>query len=363
MYLNAGNVLHYLWGRGLVSARKINDGDYMVIELVRRNRNFKVVNRCGEGLFVKQVGQWTKQSVATLRLEAHCYELVHQVSELSMFVNLLPRFKCYDNQQSILITELLNGESLASYYLRMGQFPPLVTSQLGTALGQCHLVGTICSQCNGHDQFPRTKPWILQLHKVPLHRAEGLSEGQRRLQRIVRQHSDFGRILDSLAAEWKFETLVHGDIKWDNCMVVDLEKGREARLVDWELADIGDPGWDVGGIFSAFLSLWIESIPFGPKVSVEAAVGAARFPIESMQLLIRLFWSAYCSAAQIKTAAVPNLLRQAVLFCGARLVQTAHEYVQDVEELTQLALFLLQSSLNILASPEEAATELLGLPQ
>ena len=45
MLLTSTNIVHYLLERGLVSAEQVVDGDYMVVEAPRRNRNFKVMKR------------------------------------------------------------------------------------------------------------------------------------------------------------------------------------------------------------------------------------------------------------------------------------------------------------------------------
>ena len=51
MLLTSTNIVHYLLERGLVSAQQIVDGDYMVVEAPRRNRNFKIMNHHRTGCF------------------------------------------------------------------------------------------------------------------------------------------------------------------------------------------------------------------------------------------------------------------------------------------------------------------------
>ncbi len=52
-----------------------------------------------------------------------------------------------------------------------------------------------------------------------------VSGGNQQLLDILKRYPDFGRILDQLATEWKFDTLVHGDVKWDNCVIVPEANG------------------------------------------------------------------------------------------------------------------------------------------
>ena len=48
-------------------------------------------------------------------------------------------------------------------------------------------------------------------------------------------------------------------------------------------------------------------------------------------------------------------------YCGARMIQTAYEYLQYSQQISQPTLFLLQASMNILSNPQEAIYELLGM--
>ena len=69
--------------------------------------------------------------------------------------------------------------------------------------------------------------------------------------------------------------VIHGDIKWDNFLV--LPDGG-VRLVDWELADFGDPSWDAGSVLQGFLTSWVTSIQAPPDTVADFAlhVGCVR---------------------------------------------------------------------------------------
>lgn len=363
MLLTSTNIVQYLLERGLVSAQQIVDGDYMVVEAPRRNRNFKIMNRQRHGLFLKQVARWDEPSLATLRVEAHCYRLTNEHQDFAALRNLVPKFHGYDERRAVLVTELLaGGESLAEYYHRHHAFPLAVATQLGQAFGQYHcLVRTFQSDA-AVPIFPKRVPWVLSFHTMSPEYLQNVSTGNYQLLEILKRYPDFGRILDKLASEWKFESLIHGDIKWDNCVLVPTSpQAVTLKLVDWELADWGDPSWDVAAIFSAFIVFWIQSIPLTPGTPIETAMTQAQFPIEQMQPAIDAFWKAYCETMQLDSVTARDVLRRAVLYCGARTVQTAYEYVQSSPQLSQLSFLILQASLNILTKPEEATQELLGL--
>ena len=364
MVLNSSNIVHYLLERGLVSTQQIVDGDYMVVEAPRRNRNFKIIKQDQTGLFLKQVQRWDQLSIATLQLEAHCYRLTNENPEFAPLRDLVPHFHGYDDRGAILITELLGGgQTLAEYYYQAGRIPNEVATQLGSAFGRYHRnVKSAASVDTKEAVFPRRIPWILSFHKMNPSMLQQVSGGNYQLLDVLKRYPDFGRVLDELASDWKFESLIHGDIKWDNCVLVPSANGKVSlKLVDWELADWGDPCWDVAAIFSAFLVFWIQSLPLVPGGDIAQAMAQAKFPIEQMQPAIRAFWHAYSAEMQFSVEAARKLLHRSVLLCGARTIQTAYEYVQSSPQLNAITFLILQASLNILTNPSEAATELLGL--
>ena len=63
MILFRSNVVHYLLEQGLLTLDAVVDGELMVIDATRRNRNFKVMRRGQQGYFVKQIQLWDAQTV------------------------------------------------------------------------------------------------------------------------------------------------------------------------------------------------------------------------------------------------------------------------------------------------------------
>jgi aminoglycoside phosphotransferase (APT) family kinase protein len=181
--------------------------------------------------------------------------------------------------------------------------------------------------------------------------------------RVVQQFPAFGALLDELWAEWRPLRLVHYDLKWDNLLVV--RSGRRARprlkIVDWELAGLGDPCWDAGAVFGEYLRCWAGSIPANGEGQPGTLLALARYPLARMQPAICSFWRAYTAALGLDPPTATVWLCRAVRFAAGRLTQTAFEEGQDQPWLTTHALLLLQLAFNILQRPDEAATKLLGL--
>lgn len=365
MFLTSSNLAHYLFERGLMSPAEVVDGDFMVVEAPRRNRNFKVMRRDRTGLFLKQVQRWDPQSISTVQLEAHCYRLTSTDPNFASLRDLMPPFRLYDDRRNVLVTGLLpNAESLAEYHYRQGIFPAEIGAQLGEAFGRYHRqvrAGT-ASEPGASSLFPRRIPWILSFHQAAPQMLQDASGGNHQLLALVRQYPDFGRVLDQLARGWRQESLIHGDIKWDNVVLVPGEDGKvQLKLVDWEIADWGDPCWDVAAIFSAFIVFWIQSLPLEPGQDPERAIKLTKFPLEQMQPAIREFWNVYSRQMQLSPGAGRELLHRSVLYCGARTIQTAYECMQMSPQLNGPTLYILQAALNILNQPDDASSDLLGV--
>jgi hypothetical protein len=62
------------------------------------------------------------------------------------------------------------------------------------------------------------------------------------------------RLLEEAAHRWRPSAVVHGDLRFDNCLVT--VRGSEATVtfVDWEQAGWGDPAWDVACLVQDYLT-------------------------------------------------------------------------------------------------------------
>ena len=119
---------------------------------------------------------------------------------------------------------------------------------------------------------------------------------------LLQQHQEFEALLDALGAEWRFDSLIHGDMKWDNVLVFPAPAGLDFRIVDWEMADCGDAGWDVGAVLQSFFSTWIMSMPIGSGLPPEAYIGMASQPLEAMRPVLKAFWQSYASTREFGEA-------------------------------------------------------------
>ena len=55
MIITAENIVHYITDKNFITSESVVDGDFTVVDMTRRNRNFKIVRKQSRGYFVKQV--------------------------------------------------------------------------------------------------------------------------------------------------------------------------------------------------------------------------------------------------------------------------------------------------------------------
>ncbi|HEX8720598.1 MAG TPA: phosphotransferase, partial [Pyrinomonadaceae bacterium] len=221
MIITRENIAHYLLGRGLLSFESVVDGDLMVVESSSRNRNFKVIRRDAPGYFLKQVKTFEPQAVETLRYETACYWLSQHDPDFEPLAALMPKFYDSDPARHALVIELLpEGGSLSDYHWQLGAFPVEVGVQLGRILGTYQReMGRRLREGAKSAAFARRVPWILSLHQLNKSLFGQLSAANAQVLNIVQTYPDFQQTLDRMRQGWRFDSLIHGDIKWDNIHV------------------------------------------------------------------------------------------------------------------------------------------------
>jgi hypothetical protein len=349
------DVAQYLLERGLIGPEAVLDGDLTIRDASSRNRNFRVETRHGAGYILKQ--GLTQEAIATVAHEASVY---HRLSSGADALNgHVPRFFGYDASHGVLALELVrDAEDLRTLHLRTGRFSAGPSATVGSALGLLH--GT--TELPAGESPPAPPPWVLWVHRPDARVFRDISSAGLELIRIVQNSAGFPRALDDLGADWTPTALIHGDVKWDNCLVSSAEDGREeVKLIDWESASAGDPAWDIGSALSHYLSFWLFSIPVTGAVPPERFPELARYPLDAMKPALAACWIAYADARGLAPAAAADELVRAVRFAGARLVQTAFEAAQMMQQITSAVVLHLQLALNILTRAEEATTMLLGI--
>lgn len=366
MAIEASILAQHLIDQGLLSADAVVDGDVMVVDQSSRGRNYRVIRKRGKGLFVKQVRGSDPHHFQTLQREGACYRLAESGRGRAAMASLLPTFVDFDEHRAMLVIELVDkSESVWEYHQHRDGFSSEAATLLGSGLGAYHReavqAGTPPPEVLGlMDQQPA---WILTLHQTDprtLHKQPGSAQ----LVSILRRFPQFPTHLAELHKSWRRECITHGDLKWENCLIVtgsDEQATPSAiKIIDWEMADWGDSCWDVGSILQSYWSAWMYAREFNEQgMPVQAPPRQGRTG-DATRAVLQQFWSSYINARGAGRAESLELLKRSVGLGAARLLQTAYEASVAAGVLTPHATMQVQFSMNILRDIDAAAKNLVG---
>lgn len=362
MFLTAANLAHYLTARGFVSVSDIVDGQFRVIEAGQHNRNFKVLCGVRGGIFVKQIQAIDRLAQSSLFKEAQVYRLAQKFPD---WAASMPSLLDYDQTRHSLIFELIpDSQNLREYYYQQNAFPTSLAGLLAEALSCYH---RLSSDVNALDTdipgLQKKVPWIFTYYKKSYFPPGSLSAGAVQFADFLRGNPALTDHLDRLFETWRFETLIHADLKWDNCLLYHESGQPKLKVIDWELVEFGDRRWDVGSIFQAYLSHWIMRHYRNQSQKREQL---AQHTIDNMPLMfasIQAFWQAYCDQMQITAQERPSYLLQCLEFSAVRMLCTAFESLHGAAEVSQHAQALVELSQVILDAPAQAAVNLFGFAE
>jgi Phosphotransferase enzyme family len=348
MILTTRNLPNYLLSRGLISYESLVDGDLTITDASHRNRAFRVLRGAEPGYFVKQIREWDPISIAGWEQENSCYARFSSSA-------FLPKHHASDIESRILVLELVSGSETLSEYHRRALCSVAVGRKQGAVLSALH-------RATEGAEEPGKTPWILSVHETNPAWFDSLSPANARLLEIVQGYPEYCGLLSGLRSEWQPSCLIHGDVKWDNFLIRQAESPNpEVLLVDWEMAGFGDPCWDAGSVFQAYLNSWIYSMPFHETMQADLLLSRAQSPIEWLQPAIRGFWDSYASGMCFDSRSERAMLSRSARCGAARMIQSAYEMMHHWQEMPPAGVAMLQTSFNILTRPTDAIRDLFGI--
>ncbi len=324
VFLTAQNVFGYLERKRLATPADLVHGAYEVRTAARRNRNLRV--RSGHRAFlIKQCRHWDDDHLQSLACEARCYWLAANDPAFVLLQGFLPACHGWDPGNSILILDLLPHQPLPE---RDDLLSPHWAASLSRRLAEWHQ--SVSAVAEDYDFPGNPPPWL----SSPPEDSPDLPSGRRELLRAIDSFPEFRTALAAAVQYWTASTLIHGDLKLDNCLC----DGREIRIVDWEMCSFGDPLWDLASLAQSYWNLWVNQ--------------PDRYPLSQVQPALRSLVEAYPGPLNLETL---------VRFGGARMLQSAFEAVGEGAKLNALSVRLMQAALNLLRDPHAAARELFGI--
>lgn len=353
----ATSLVPYLVKHGLVDGEAVVAGNLSVVEDTRRNRNFHVVSPPGPSYLVKQ-GERRPASVGSVRHEASIYRLLASDERYRDLRDSIPQDHWFDRDSDLLVLELFaDATNVRIAHAAQFEFPAMLAARVGNLLAVLHRAGRpSASELLG--PIPSDAPAVLSVHLPDLELFNAVSGANVALMRMLQDYPDYCEALERLRRRWEPEVLVHGDLRWDNCVVC---PDGGIRLVDWEFARFGDPRWDVGFFLSEYLAFWVLAIPVIPGLDPQDMASRSPVPMGRLQPAMGAFWRAYVDGMGLEAEEEDRCLVSAVEYAAVGLIETACEQLHLATTPTTTAVFLLQLSMNILTRPREAVTQVLGI--
>jgi hypothetical protein len=345
--LEQSDITHYLLSLGLVKSRDVVEEDLTILDVSRRNCVFLATTRAGPAFVIKQ------GTVPTL---AHEAAVLRALADADQLTGCVPVVVHHEPDAGLLVLMTPGGGRDWGEHHGDGRFPRLSAQTLGRLLAALGELPADLVESPPPDEDPL---WGLSLPEPPRSLLLGLSAAAQDLVARVQASAELCGRLEALREVSCGPGLMHGDLRWDNCLAIAAPGGRRRTrvlLVDWELAGPGPAGYDMGTAIAEYLSLWVGSIPILAPEDTSRLVGHALHPLRRMQPAIHRLWVGYHRAGDGRVS--PG---RVVEFAGVRLLQTAVERAQGLGRPSAHVVTLLQLADNLLRRPDAAAAGLLGL--
>ena len=311
MYLNPKNIAFYLFEKGLISWEESLAGVQSYIEAGSRSFGFKVEMNCGKQFFIKQIKNNHDGMSRLLETEA-------LILQSDSFTDR-PTFYLHDKRHGILVSSLVNNAQNVGEFVKKEGFIILVATQLGQILKRFHQA-----------TFPQISLDNSTKKQPPLVFYIGTESGRNWIKQrkepytiqLVEQISLYPSLTKSIQTiykDWKSENLIHGDMKFENCLIQFSDNDQTIQLIDFEEVMLGDPLWDVAGIMQSAISVQLQQThflifsPFSPFHPLLDDVPLCEF--------LQEFWKSYESEDSKKL----------IQFTGLRLIGRLMEIAQRAD--------------------------------
>lgn len=348
----------YLLDKGFITPASLVSGDYLATQAQTRNAIFRVRRRHDKSLFVKQLTAFEPNSTYVLQKDATCLWLIKNHPAFERLSSYVPAYIGFDPEKQVLITEYLAEASNLEEYARQhqGVFPEDLRTELAAMLAAYHF--PLSAELLEHRSvqfFSQQTPWVLNMvDNDPSTQHLLQNPSVRPVLEAVLGSPEFRQALAAVRHEWVPTSLIHGDMKWMNLLLHPEDGTEKIKVIDWEFADIGDPLWDVAGIFQDLLS---NAVLYSPALANGASLlaGMSLAALRDVWPLLEHFWLAYLAQTALGPALPAYDLAKALRYTAARLVQSAIERNMNLPTLQPAVIKLLQISYAMLLGPAELA--------
>lgn len=291
-------------------------------------------------LFVKRSDP-VRSAGRDLTTEAAVYRLAQSSPQLA---DVVPRCAFVSADDSLIVLEAAAGTPLSETELAFGGDAD-ANRDLSSRSVLCKYGNAVARAHGVHPGPLGQPPWLLDVFEPGWGSYPWLPDPCRellvRLGRTPRVSQGFRRA----ASRWRAECLVHGDLRWSNVLVALDAAPPRVWLVDWELACLGDPAWDIASVLADLLAA--------------AALGSLHGRAPDIWPAAQSFLGGYRASAPLTPDAWWSLMQRSVALSGVRLVQTLVEFGHhDEATLRAMTPILLPWATHLLDAPPAVVAEL-----
>jgi thiamine kinase-like enzyme len=346
--------------RGLLEPENILEQKIRIREVSSRNLNYQVSSSLHSYMIKQGISPETRIAI---KREADFYKYIDKKGDKRL-ASLFPDFYYFDPKYYILIIEMISeAQNARFYYSRSKNFSARLASTMGSILGILHS-NTEEESRKTLDQFTSSRDW-----KAPffhLNALKHLSGASISVMKILQEYPEFSKVFKDIDKNWREEAIIHNDIRFDNFLFYKEKNSNsnsklKVKLIDLELACLGDPRWDVASIFGEFLSQWVLSMPIVPDIHPHEYMKMAVYRIQAMKPAIRSFWHRYSLIRQFEISISNQFLLSSTSYISMKLINSAFEVADSSSKISNNVICLLQMASNIFNRPTEAIRSLLGI--
>ena len=309
--------------RGLLQSADFFSGAPVAEELSISHRSFLIRVAGRPRWFIKRADP-VRTGGRDLGVEAAVYRLAVHHPEIA---RVIPRCRLIGEGGGLLVLDAVDG-----YPLNTLTFNSPGDSGILEAYGR--------SVAAVHQVRPAPfgqPPWLLVALEARWAGYSWLPRGCAALFRRLAASRALRTAFQDAHRRWRPRCLTHGDIRWANAVAESRDQTVRVWLVDWELACLGDPAWDVGSLIADALA-------------TKALLSGTEPAMEDWARMCTPILAGYRAAARpFPTSVWAEFVEQSVQLAGMRLVQSIIEHGHaSSQDLQRAEAALLPSSLRFL---------------
>ncbi len=353
----------YLVEHQLLAPHDFVRGDVRVFDQSSRNTGLHVRCTTLPGYFLK------RGSAGNIAAEARFYESVRDTEPFAGLRPVVPALRRYDAGRDLLVLDLLRDAPTARSAARGSAHTSRLSAleqaaaPIGDALARCHAVART-GHAAARNGLRQMVPWAFNIAFPSPRDYADFSLLHLEILRLVQREPGITDRVRECRRQWTFECLTHGDVRWENILLVadaDDASRTSVRLIDWEHVGLGDPAWDIACALQGWIAHGIDTLKLANDDTPATASAKFALALPELQQQMRAFWNGYRDGAASYGGLTTPLLQRSAALLPLRLLQTAWEWSRERRTMTPFIVLTTQLAINLFRRGPGAAIALTGI--